>query len=107
MHSFMMIMNIEYVQDGNYTLVSFSDSYEEYLKAMGVPWFALPLILRGTETLEIETTDEGARQVISTGFMSREHQFKWNTEWNSTFGNDLGTLWNNCTRDSFNIVVCR
>ena len=34
-------------QDGTFTLVSFDDTYSDYLTAMGVPWFVKPLILSG------------------------------------------------------------
>ena len=35
------------VQDGTYTLVSYSDTFGDYLTAMGVPWFIKPIILSG------------------------------------------------------------
>jgi len=54
--------------DGNYTLASFSDSYETFLKAIGVPWYALPVILSGSESFEFRLAEDGASQVISTGF---------------------------------------
>ena len=47
-------------------MVSFSDTYEEYLTAMGAPWYARPLILAASESIEINTDEEGARMVIST-----------------------------------------
>ena len=56
----------EMFQDGVYDLVSYSDSYEDYLSALGAPWYALPLILAGSESMEIEATEEGARMVITT-----------------------------------------
>ena len=40
--------------------MSFSDGYKQFLERMGVPWFAIPLILSGSETLEMEIIDDGA-----------------------------------------------
>ena len=41
------VMQSMYLQDGTYTLVSYDDNYETYLKSMGIPWLVVPLILRG------------------------------------------------------------
>ena len=54
-------------QDGVYKLVSFSDSYSNYLSAMGVPWYVLPLVLSSSETIDIEVTEDGAKMATSTG----------------------------------------
>jgi hypothetical protein len=33
--------------DGTYVLMSYDDQYSEYLKAMGIPFFVIPIILSG------------------------------------------------------------
>jgi hypothetical protein len=33
--------------DGTYVLKSFDEQYPEYLKAMGIPFFVIPVILAG------------------------------------------------------------
>merc|ERR1712173_278192 len=40
----------EFSIDGVYNLVSFSDNYGDYLKAMGAPWYAVPVVLKSSET---------------------------------------------------------
>ena len=54
-------------QDGTYTLVAFDEHWEPYLYSLGVPSFAIPLILRASETLKFTTTEKGATMVTETG----------------------------------------
>ena len=99
---------------------------------MGVPWFAIPLILSGSETLEMELLDggDGARTKTITGncvnlksdilkitftpehpvfvdFVTSEHTYKFNTWWNMTYGRGMGTMWNFCTKEDFNVILCK
>ena len=58
-----------FIKDGNYELVSFSESYQDFLTAMGVPWFVLPIILQANEKLEFEVLEDGARTKTDTGVL--------------------------------------
>ena len=44
--------------NGQYKLVSYDENYETYLKAVGIPFFLVPLILSSSETLYITASDD-------------------------------------------------
>jgi len=93
--------------DGVYKLVSFSDSYSDYLSAMGVPWYVLPLVLSSSETLDIEVTEDGAKMATSTDFTSKEVEFEWKSWWNTSYGRNSGIMWTNCRREAQSVVMCQ
>jgi len=93
--------------DGIYTLVSYDDNYETYLKSMGIPWLVVPLILRGSESLEIKVTGDGAEIVTVTDWVTRDMQFEFNQVFNMTYGRGMGTMYNICQRPRHNVVFCK
>jgi len=93
--------------DGTYNLVSYDENYETYLKSMGIPWLVVPLILRGTESLEIKLTDEGAEIVTITDWATRNMTFEFNKVFNMTYGKGMGTMHNFCERPVHNVVFCK
>jgi len=92
--------------DGTYTLVAFDEHYEPYLYSLGVPSFAVPLILRSSETLKFTTTEKGASMVTETVWKTQEVSYEWNRVWNMTYGRNSGVMWNNCTRERQNVISC-
>ena len=48
-----------------YELVSYDESYEDYLKAMGLPFFVIPMILGNSETLTITVSNEGDWKIVT------------------------------------------
>ena len=54
------ILTIHYIQqDGTYDLKSYDEGYKDFLTSMGIPWFVIPLILKGSETIEMEIFEDG------------------------------------------------
>merc|ERR1711892_1266512 len=62
-----------------FTLVSYDNTYGDYLTAIGVPWFVKPLVLSGSESLTIGQTDGGAEMQTVTDYISQEMKFDWDT----------------------------
>merc|ERR1712117_86146 len=97
----------EFDIDGEYNLVSFTDSYEDYLKALGAPWWAIPLVLAGSETMHVRVNYTGATMGIETGFKSQENTFEWDTWFNASYGNNAGIMWTRCIRTAHSIIDCK
>eukprot|EP00092_Neocalanus_flemingeri_P091221 GFUD01115628.1.p1 GENE.GFUD01115628.1~~GFUD01115628.1.p1 ORF type:complete len:260 (+),score=77.60 GFUD01115628.1:59-838(+) len=93
--------------DGTYTLVSYDDNYETYLKSMGIPWLVVPLILRGSESLEIKLSKTGAEIKTITDWVTREMEFEFDTVFNMTYGRGMGIMYNICERPQHNVVFCK
>jgi len=93
--------------DGNYSLVSYDDQYDEYLKAVGVPWIALPIILAASENLEVNWLEDGADIETVTGWMTTKMKYKFNTTFSIEYGQGMGILWNICNLDGWNVINCR
>ena len=49
-----------------YELVSYDENYEKYLKALGIPFFVVPLIVGASETLEFEASDDPEQNWVMT-----------------------------------------
>ena len=67
-----MVNSLQYLpligQTGVYDLVSFSDSYEDFLTTMGIPSWVVFIIVRASETLEMEMVDDNTvRSRVITG----------------------------------------
>merc|ERR1712064_38696 len=95
----------EFNIDGVYNLVSFSDNYGDYLTAMGAPWYAVPVVLSSSETLEFMMLENGFNLAVNAGFISKNLTNEWNTWVNTTTMN--GVMWSNCNREKFNVIFCR
>jgi len=93
--------------DGTYTLQSYDDQYENYLKAMGIPWYVVPLILAASEKLTVKITGEHADIQTETSWATKEMSFDFGTVFNMTYGRNSGTLWNVCKREAENVMSCR
>ena len=64
-------------QTGVYDLVSFSDSYEDFLTTMGIPSWVVFIIVRASETLEMEMVDDNSvRSRVITGECKLELETK-------------------------------
>ena len=103
---------------------------------MGVPWFVVPMILAGSETLDIEVSEEGAtitndmgEEASEDSSQREEHaafefnlmcisnllpgwqttvmDFGWGEVFNMTYGKGRGVMWNTCTKDAPNVLMCR
>ena len=46
---------------------AFDENYEPYLKALGIPDFVVPFILRTSETITVIATEKGATMITETG----------------------------------------
>ena len=69
---FWLVNSLQYLpligQTGVYDLVSFSDSYEDFLTTMGIPSWVVFIIVRASETLEMEMVDDNTvRSRVITG----------------------------------------
>jgi len=93
--------------DGTYTLQSYDDQYESYLKAMGIPWYVVPIILASSETLRIKVSQHGADIQTETAWATRDMSFQFGSEFNMTYGRNSGTLWNVCKRETNSVMACR
>ena len=56
MHAFVSLYLKAFFQNGSYELVSISKNFGDYLAAMGVPSFVLPMALRMKETITYAIT---------------------------------------------------
>merc|ERR1719317_1362314 len=67
-----------------FILVSYDETYSDYLSAIGVPWFVRPLVLSGSECVTMEQTDRGGEIITSTDLVQmkfdQEMKFEWNTK---------------------------
>ena len=104
--------------------MAFDEHYEPYLKSLGIPGFVVPIILRSSETITVAATEQGVTMSTQTGeavrpdlrgnftfvfsaWQTQDVSFEWNKVWNMTYGRNSGIMWNNCTRESQNIIFCR
>jgi len=99
---------------GVYELVSFDDQYDDYLKAMGIPFYIVPLIVKGSESITVELNDTDVdkasiKLTTITDWMTRESLFKLNEEFSMKYGkgNMGGFMHNTCQRPRPNIIHCK
>merc|ERR1711962_286422 len=97
----------EVTMDGTFTLQSYDDQYEGYLKALGIPWYVVPLILASSETLRVTVTEDRANVTTETAWATREMSFEFGSEFNRTYGRNSGTLWNVCKLETQTVWSCR
>jgi len=97
--------------NGSYKLVAVEDNYRTYLEAMGIPFFVIPLILSGSERLNITAAESGdSMKVITiTDWMTRESEFKFGEMFTMPYGKGSmsGILHNFCTKAEENTIECR
>jgi len=95
--------------DGTYDLKSYDEGYKDFLTSMGIPWFVIPLILKGSETIEMEIFEDGVtvRTKTITAFKTQEMFYKFNETWSMEYGKGMGVMWNFCTREAVNVILCR
>jgi len=95
--------------DGTYDLKSYDEGYKEFLTSMGIPWFVIPLILKSSEALEMEILEDGEtmRTKSITAFKTSEHTYKFNETWSMEYGKGMGIMWNFCTREAVNVILCK
>jgi hypothetical protein len=43
----------------SFELVSYDESYGDYLRSMGIPFFIVPLIMGSAEVMTVKVTDDG------------------------------------------------
>jgi len=97
----------EVTMDGTFTLQSYDDQYEGYLKALGIPWYVVPLILASSETLRVTVSEDRANVTTETAWATREMSFEFGSEFNMTYGRNSGTLWNVCKLETQTVWSCR
>jgi len=93
--------------DGTYTLVSFDENYETYLRGLGIPWLVLPLVLSASETLELTFTERGGQVITITDWGRRSMEYEFGKEFNMTYGKKAGIMYTTCTRPEYEIIFCR
>jgi len=99
---------------GTYILVSYDEKYPKYLEAMGVPWYVVPIILAVNEKFSItELGDDTVHILTETSIATRKITFKFGEEFSMQYGERmgsmlglLGTMWNVCTREAPNLMIC-
>lgn len=95
-----------------FILVSFDETYSDYLSAIGVPWFVRPLVLSGSESVTIGQTDRGAEVITSTDLVKmkfdQEMKFDWNTKFIMDYGTSpfSGQMHVICEKPSYHIILC-
>ncbi|XP_023342969.1 uncharacterized protein LOC111712552 [Eurytemora carolleeae] len=101
--------------NGVFELVSFDSNYEKYLKAMGIPFFVLPLILSSSEKISVEVVVGGGKEGEDlvkmrtiNDLMTRESEFEFNKEFTMIYGKGSmeGIMYNLCTRKQHNLIHC-
>jgi len=94
--------------NGVYDLKSVSDDYEAFLNAIGIPSFAVFFILRGSETLEMEILEDGSvKSKTITDFVTQDHYYEFDKEWEMEYGKGMGVMHVVCTREKPHILMCR
>merc|ERR1712088_681912 len=93
---------------GTYVLVSYDENYRTYLETMGIPWYVVPIILASNEKFSItELGDDTVQILTETSIASRNMTFKFGDEFSMEYGKGMGTMWNVCTREAPNVMMCR
>jgi len=93
---------------GTYVLVSYDENYRTYLETMGIPWYVVPIILASNEKFSItELGDDTVQILTQTSIASRNMTFKFGEEFSMEYGKGMGTMWNVCTREAPNVMMCR
>lgn len=95
--------------NGSYELVSISKNFGDYLAAMGVPSFVLPMALRMKETITYAITDAGFDAKVVNDWKEQDLYFGFGQVSNITYGrgNMQGIMWNLCQRQQHNLILCR
>jgi len=106
---------------GVYSLTQFDENYEKYLLAMDISHEAVPYILAASELLVVEeirkensnnskekSEDEDIRMQTVTDWVTRSMEFRFNTNFNITYGNhdNSGVLHNFCVRPVDHVIQC-
>jgi len=93
---------------GTYVLVSYDENYRTYLETMGIPWYVVPIILASNEKFSItELGDDTVQILTETSIASRNMTFKFGDEFSMEYGKGMGIMWNVCTREAPNVMMCR
>jgi len=93
--------------DGFYSLQSYDDQYEPYLRSLGIPWYVIPIILATSETLAIKVTGDTVEVETETSWKTQALSFDFGKEFNISYGRGMGTMWNVCKRPSPLVWTCR
>jgi len=92
---------------GTYILVSYDENYRTYLETMGIPWYVVPIILASNEKFSItELGDDNVQILTETSIATRNMTFKFGEEFSMEYGKGMGTMWNVCTREAPNVMMC-
>ena len=112
--------------DFRYKLVGFDENYKKFLKAMDIPFWTIPFILAGSETVTINVTNEGHwkmvsqvskwytisplvsgnRLVVSLGIVTRSVEFELGEEHEEKWGMNGGVMTNTCNLESSTVLKC-
>jgi len=88
---------------GEFQLVSYSPSYEAYLKAFGIPGFIVGFILQAKEVIKIRAFQNGTYTLHSaTGFSEQEIFFEMGKEFEMTWGRNKGIMHSICNQEGPN-----
>jgi len=94
--------------EGTFILVSYDENYRTYLETMGVPWYVIPIILASNEKFSItELGDDTVQIITETSINTRNMTFKFGEEFSHELPKGMGTMWNVCTRDAPDVMMCR
>jgi len=95
-----------------FILVSYDETYSDYLSAIGVPWFVRPLVLSGSESVTMGLTERGAEVITSTDLVQmkfdQEMKFDWNTNFSMEYGTSpfSGVMYVICQKPEYHSILC-
>jgi len=92
---------------GNYSLDSYEGNYSDFLKAIGVPWMALPAVLVSPEDYSVKLIEGGLDTVTVTAFTTTHMEYYFNESFIMEYGEDMGQLSNVCNQLQWNIINCK
>lgn len=87
--------------------MSYEDTFESYLKAMGLPFFVIPLVMGSSERLNITVTDDGHWRIeTKNDFGERVSEFHEGHEFSVVWGKDNGVMHSVCTMSDTTSLKC-
>lgn len=91
-----------------YEFISYSDSYDDYLMALGTPSWVLGLAKSSSERITVSSGGEGdsLKWHFKTDTSEREWEFGLDREFTTTWGRDKGTMHVTCTSRTESTLVC-
>lgn len=92
---------------GVYKFVSYDEHYESYLKALGTPFFIVPLVLASNEVVEVMERQDRWKMIVQTDSRTQVSEFRLGEEFSEPWGRNRGTVYRTCTKEAPDLLRCR